>query len=251
MNPNLKWKALFILAVILLCIYGLVGLPKFPTSWAQVKQNFDQRIKLGLDLQGGTHMILQVQVQEALGLHCDTSIERLRRQMGESNITYEEIRRQDDAFPVVIGQRILVRNVNPDQIGAFRDLVRDSFADWDMAPAEGEPSGFRLTMKPSVVAQLRTDTLRQSVETIRRRIDALGLTEPIVAEHGRGENEILVQLPGEGDPTKAKQVIQAGGQLELRRVVSDRTFNSEAEAFASYGGKLPEGTELMRGRVED
>jgi preprotein translocase subunit SecD len=244
MNPNLKWKALFILVVILACIYGLVGQPAFPTSIAQVKQNLEQRIKLGLDLQGGTHMILQVQVQEAIGLNCDTTIERLRRQMGDGSITFEEIRRLDE-------QHILVRNLNPDQVGAFRDLIRDSFADWDLAPAEGEVSGYRLTVKPSVVAAIRTDTLRQSVETIRRRVDALGLIEPIVAEHGRGENEILVQLPGEGDPTRAKKVIQAGGQLELRRVVSDRPFNSEAEAFASYGGKLPEGTELMRGRAED
>jgi preprotein translocase subunit SecD len=243
MNPNLKWKALFILVVILACIYGLIGRPVFPTSVAQIKENFSRRIKLGLDLKGGTHMILQVQVQEAIGLHCDQSIERLRRQMGEGNVPYEEIRRLDE-------QHILVRNVNQDQVGAFRDLIRDSFTDWDMAPAAGEVSGFRLTMKPSVVAQLRTDTLRQSVETIRRRVDALGLTEPVVAEHGRGENEILVQLPGEGDPTRVEGVIQAGGQLELRRVVSDRSFASEAEAFASYGGKLPEGTELMRGRSE-
>ena len=66
MNPNLKWKALFILVVILLCVYGLIGLPTFPTSVAQVKDNFSKQIKLGLDLQGGTHLVLQVQVQEAI-----------------------------------------------------------------------------------------------------------------------------------------------------------------------------------------
>jgi len=243
MNPNLKWKALFILLVILLCIYGLVGLPSFPTSWAAVKDNFTQRIKLGLDLQGGTHMILQVQVQEAISLHCDQTVDRLRRQLQDRNLTVEEVRRVDDTH-------ILVRNVNPEQLADFRDLLRDVFADWDSAPAAGEVSGYMLTMKPAVVAQIRTETLRQSIETIRRRIDQLGLTEPIVAEHGSGENEILVQLPGEGDPTRAKAVIQAGGQLEMRRVAGERTFPSEAEAFAFYGGKLPEGTELMRGRLE-
>jgi len=66
MNPNLKWKALFILAVILFCIYFLFGYPVFPTSVAQMKDNFSKQIKLGLDLQGGTHLILQVQVQEAI-----------------------------------------------------------------------------------------------------------------------------------------------------------------------------------------
>ena len=60
MNPNLKWKAVFILLVILGCIYGLAGLPTFPTSVAQLKDNFSHQIKLGLDLQGGTHLVLQV-----------------------------------------------------------------------------------------------------------------------------------------------------------------------------------------------
>jgi preprotein translocase subunit SecD len=240
MNPNLKWKALFILSVILLCIYGLVGLPRFPTSWAKAKENFSQRIKLGLDLQGGTHMILQVQVQEAISLHCDQSVDLLTRQLRDRNINFEEIRREDDTH-------IKIRNVAPEQATAFLDLLRDTFPEWDAAPAAGEASGYTLTMKPVYIAQLRTDTLRQAVETIRRRIDQLGLTEPVVAEHGRGENEILVQLPGEGDPMRAKAVIQAGGQLELRRVAEERTFPSEAEALAAFGGVLPPGTELVRG----
>ena len=62
MNPNLKWKLVFILVVILGCLYFLFGSPSFPTSWQTVKDNFAQRIRLGLDLQGGTHLVLQVQV---------------------------------------------------------------------------------------------------------------------------------------------------------------------------------------------
>jgi preprotein translocase subunit SecD len=65
MNPNLKWKALFIFAVILLCIYAVIGYPDLPASLTALKNNFEHQIKLGLDLQGGTHLILQVQVQEA------------------------------------------------------------------------------------------------------------------------------------------------------------------------------------------
>ena len=77
MNPNLKWKALFIVAVILVCIYGLIGLPTFPTSLVQIKDNFSKQIKLGLDLQGGTHLVLQVQVQEAIAQETDQMVDRL------------------------------------------------------------------------------------------------------------------------------------------------------------------------------
>src|SRR2546422_2914895 len=108
MNPNLKWKALFIVAVILLCLYGLVGLPEFPTSWGQAKENFSRRIKLGLDLQGGTHLILQVQVQEAVSLETDQAVDRLTTQLRDKNIPYEEIRKVDDTH-------ILMRNVAPEK----------------------------------------------------------------------------------------------------------------------------------------
>ena len=77
MNPNLKWKVLFISLVILGCIYGLIGLPTFPTSVADLRNNFSQQIKLGLDLQGGTHLILQVQMQEAIAQETDQTVDRL------------------------------------------------------------------------------------------------------------------------------------------------------------------------------
>ena len=244
MNPNLKWKALFILAVILLCIYGLIGLPTFPTSVAGIKDNFAKQIKLGLDLQGGTHLVLQVQVQEAIAQETDQMVDRLTQQLRDKNIHYEEIRRVDDTH-------ILVRNVDSGQVSAFRDFVQQQYgALWDTAPAAGEVSGYTLTLRPGAVAQIQENTMTQSLETIERRINLLGLTEPTIQRRGRNENEILVQLPGEGDPARAKGVIQAGGQLELRLVADPRTYASQSEALTAHGGILPPGTELMSGRNE-
>ena len=71
MSANLKWKAIFIAGVILVCVVGLVGIPDVPKSLSVLKSNFSNRIKLGLDLQGGTHLILQVQVQEAVSQETD------------------------------------------------------------------------------------------------------------------------------------------------------------------------------------
>ncbi|HKW87625.1 MAG TPA: protein translocase subunit SecD [Candidatus Acidoferrales bacterium] len=240
MNPNLKWKAIFITAIILICIYGLLAVPDFPRSWAAVANNFESRIQLGLDLRGGSHLVLQVQVQEAIGAHCDQAIDALKDAIHKQNLNVGEVRRVDDT-------NFLVLNVTPDASSALHDIVQNQFQEWSMAPAAGQPNGFQLTMKPSVVAALETQTMNQALETITRRIDAMGLTAPNVAFTGRGQNEILVELPGEGDPTRAKAVIQAGGQLQLQRVVDDNPYPSEAAALAAHGGVLPAGTELVPG----
>jgi preprotein translocase subunit SecD len=244
MNPNLKWKAVFIVVVILGCIYGLLGLPTFPTSAADLKSNFAHQIKLGLDLQGGTHLILQVQVQEAIAQETDQTVDRLTNQLRAKNIRYDEVRRVDDTH-------IVVRNIPSEQLSDFRDLVAAQLQNvWDMSPTAGEPSSYTLTLRASAIAAIKDQTMQQSLETIERRINALGLTEPTIQIHGRNDNEILVQLPGEGDPSRAKAVIQAGGQLELRLVEDPSPYPSQTAALAAHGGVLPPGTELVPGRPE-
>src|SRR5271156_2913436 len=240
MNSQLKWKFIFIAAVILACIYGLVGLPDFPTSAAAVKNNFADRIKLGLDLKGGSHLVLQVQIDEAIGFRCDQAVDQLSKQTRDKNIIVGETRRVDN-------EHILVRDVAPSSVSALKDLVNSQFQEWNLTPAAGEASGYLLIMKPSVVSDLRKNTMDQSLETIERRINALGLTEPTIAFTGRSDDEILVQLPGEGDPTRAKAVIQAGGQLQLTLVVGDQTYPSDAAALAANGGVLPAGSMILPG----
>ncbi len=243
MNSQLKWKFVLIAGAILLCIYGVIGLPVFPTSGTQIKQNLADRIKLGLDLKGGSHLVLQVQVQEAIGQRCDQTVDLLTRQLHDKHIGFGEIRRVDDTH-------ILVRDVDPATSADFRDLINSQLTDWSTAPAAGENNGYLLTLKPSVIADLRTQTMDQSLETITRRINGLGLTEPTIAFTGRGEDEILVQLPGEGDPTRAKSVIQAGGQLALTLVADEQTYPSQSAALAAHGGVLPQGTEIVPGRSD-
>src|ERR1700678_1310040 len=243
MNSQIRWKFILILIVILICLYGLLGLPTFPTSLTQVKANLADRIKLGLDLKGGSHLVLQVQVDEAIGQRCDQAVDQLTKQLREKKLVVGDIRRVDDTH-------IEVDNVDTNTSGAFRDVVTTQFSDWAMSPAAGVVNGYLLTMRPTVIADLRHETMEQALETITRRINALGLTEPTIAFTGRGDNEILVQLPGEGDPTRAKAVIQAGGHLSLNRVADDQTYPSKAAALAAKGGVLPPGTEILPGRSD-
>jgi protein-export membrane protein SecD len=242
MNPNLKWKALFILAVILFCLYAIIGLPTFPTSVSQLKSNFEHQIKLGLDLQGGTHLILQVQVQEAIAQETDQTVDRISTALRTKNIRYDEVRRVDDTH-------VIVRNIPSDQVAQFRDIIHDTYEGiWELGTAPGDPNGYLLSMRPSAISQIQETTMQQSLETIERRINALGLTEPTIQPHGRKDNEILVQLPGEGDPGRAKQVIQAGGQLELKLVEDPTPYPSQAAAMSAHGGVLPPGTEIVQGK---
>jgi preprotein translocase subunit SecD len=245
MNPNLKWKFVFIVLVILGCIYGLVGLPSFPTSVAQLKDNFSHQIKLGLDLQGGTHLVLQVQTQEAVAQETDQMVDRVTTWLRGKNIHYDEVRRVDDTH-------VLMRNVDPARFSEFRDYINQQFANfWDMSPAAGDPSGYMLTLRGAAIAQIQETTMTQSLETIDRRINALGLTEPTIQlRGGRNSNEILIQLPGEGDPSRAQRVIKEGGQLELRLLEDPVVYSSETEALSKHGGVLPPGTELLPGRAE-
>src|SRR6202008_1292758 len=120
MNPNLKWKALFISAVILLCIYSVIGYPDFPTSLTALKTNFENSIKLGLDLQGGTHLILQVQVQEAISQETDQTLDHLMTALRDKSIRYDELRKLNDT-------QILVHNLAAEQAGIARNLIADQF----------------------------------------------------------------------------------------------------------------------------
>src|SRR5579864_2109907 len=136
MNPNLKWKAVFIVLVIVGCIYGVVGLPTFPTSVAQLKDNFAHQIKLGLDLQGGTHLVLQVQVQEAVSQETDQMVDRITTWLRGKNINYDEVRRVDDTH-------ILAHNIDPARLTEFRHYANQQFRNvCNMSPTAGDPSRY-------------------------------------------------------------------------------------------------------------
>src|ERR1700722_4179822 len=116
MNSQLKWKFVFITLVLVACIYGVIGLPAFPTSATQLKANLADRIHLGLDLKGGSHLVLQVQVEEAIAQRSNQAVDQLSKQLHDKNINFSEIRQVDDTH-------ILVRGVDPATSADFRDIV--------------------------------------------------------------------------------------------------------------------------------
>src|SRR5208282_5164795 len=146
----------------------------------------------------------------------------------EKNVVVGDVQRQSDT-------QILVRGVDSSTSGTFRDIVTQQFTDWTMTPAAGEANGYLLTFKPSLLADLQRNTMDQSLETIKRRIDALGLTDPTVAVTGRGADGVLVELRGEGDAARAVAVIKAGGQVQYRFVMVEKAYPHAAAVLAAHG----------------
>src|SRR5262249_22165201 len=119
-----------------------------------------------------------------------------------------------------------------------------------MSPAPGQPNSYVWTLRANARAATEESTMTQTLETIERRINALGLTEPTIQPRGgNNANEIIVQLLGEGDPTRVKGVIAEGGQLELRSVEDPQTYPSVSVYMAQHTVLLA-GAELLLGRSE-
>ena len=236
MKRNLVYRTLLIAAVVLACVGGIFGLPN---SWEKAKANAAQRIRLGLDLKGGTHLILQVHVEEAVAAETDQTVDRLKELLRRREISYGEVRRGEG------NTQILVEGIPSEQSGEFRDLLSEQFSViWDYA--SGANSEWSLRMKQSAVLAVQDDAVKQSVETIRRRVDGKGLKEPGIQQHGRGEHEILVQLPGVDDPAEVKELMQETGMLEIKEVKDQQPYSSPERARAAKGGVLPQDSVILR-----
>jgi preprotein translocase subunit SecD len=243
MKKNLTWKIAVIVVVLLVFVFGFLGLPK---NWSGkgLVAAMQERINLGLDLKGGTHLILQVMVNDAINADTDQAADRLKEDLRTANVPYNEITKPD---PQNAPERVVVRGVPPENSADLRRLVQDRLSEYDLA--SGAENSWTLTMKPSVLTELKNRAVAQAIETIRNRIDSLGVAEPTIQEHGLGEHQILVQLPGVDDPARVKDIIQSTAMLEIRQSLGG-PFPSEQAAYQANSGTLPPNAILMKGRTE-
>ena len=242
MNKNLLWKLLFILGIMLFFLFGILGIPK-GVKGQDLLTALTDHIHLGLDLKGGTHLILQVQVNDAVNVDAQSAIEALKDQFRSRKIDYTDISQSD---PQNNPDRIVIKGV---QAGARSDLisiVQDRLPEYDVT--SGAADTWNMTMKPNMLTDLKNKAVSQAIETIRNRIDALGVSEPTIQEHGLGQYQILVQLPGVDDPGRVKEIMQNTAMLEIKQVMSG-PYSSQQAALQDKGGILPVDQLLLPGNT--
>jgi preprotein translocase subunit SecD len=243
MNKNLGWKLALSIGFLLVCLYGIFGTPQSWTGQGLLAA-LQERIHLGLDLKGGTHLILQVQVNDAVNVETDNVVERLKDSFSKRKIHYQDIEKPD---PVNNPDQILIKGVGPDSSSDMRSIVSDTLPEYDLT--SGAENNWTLAMKAQALRDLKDRAVAQAIETIRNRVDKLGVSEPVIQEHGLGQYQILVQLPGVDDRGRVKQIMQSTALLEIRQSLSgNQSYPDEQSALAASNGVLPANAVLLHGQ---
>ena len=241
MNKNFLLKFAFIVGTVLFFLFGIFGLPKSFSGQGLLAAVGDH-IHLGLDLKGGTNLILQVQVNDAVNVVAQTAVEVLKDQLRNRKIDYTDINQSD---PQNNPDHILVKGVQPSARADLLAIVRDRLPEYDVTG--GPDNSWNLAMRPSALVDLKKKAVTQAIDTIRNRVDALGVSEPTIEEHGLGEYQILMQLPGIDDSGRVKELVQSTAMLEIKQM-TDGPYPSEQAALQAKGGITPADSLLLRGQ---
>jgi preprotein translocase subunit SecD len=241
MNKNFLWKLAFIVGTVLFFLFGIFGIPKSFTGQGLLTALTDH-IHLGLDLKGGTHLILQVQVSDAVNVVAQNAVEVLKDQLRNRKIDYTDVSQAD---PQNNPDQIVLKGVQPSARGDLLDIVHQRLPDYDING--GSQNTWTLAMKPSALNDLKNKAVTQAIDTIRNRIDALGVSEPTIEPHGLGQYQILVQLPGVDDSGRVKDIMQSTAMLEIKQM-TDGPYPSEEAARQAKGGIVPADSLLLPGQ---
>ena len=224
MAKNLRWKVGGIAVVVVVAVFAV-----YPP---------EDQIRLGLDLRGGVHLVLRVQTDDALRVETETSAEQLSEQAIVDGIVLTSV-------TAVSPTEIRIQGVPPDRDQELRRIADELLqAIYDRESGAGGASTYR--MRPGVERALREESVRQALQTIERRVNELGVAEPIVAPHGVSGDQILVQLPGVEDVAGAKEIIRSTGLLEIK-LVEDGPAPSREMLLQTRSGVLPSDMEVVFG----
>jgi preprotein translocase subunit SecD len=240
MNRNFLLKLGLIVATVLFFLFGIFGIPKSFSGQGLLAAVADH-IHLGLDLSGGTHLILQVQVNDAVNVVAQNAMEVLKEQLRTRKIDFADITQPDQPNNP---DHLVLKGVQPGARGDLLSIVQERLPEYDITGAPDNT--WNLSMKPSALKDLKSKAVTQAIQTIRNRIDALGVSEPTIEEHGLGDYQILVQLPGVDDFGRVKDIMQSTAMLEIKQSLGG-PYPSEQAALQDKGGVIPSDSLLLPG----
>ena len=223
MMKNVRMRLSLTVAVIALAVLAF-----YPPS---------TKVNLGLDLKGGVHLVLKVQTDDALRSETEITSERLRDTLTRNNVQFSNIE-------VSAADEFRISGVTDDS--GLRDATADVETTFNRDSSGGV---YTFKIKPNIANQLRDEAVTQALQTIERRVNELGVAEPVVARYS-GREQILVQLPGVSDVQRAKQVIRATAQLQIRLVENPTPFSSREAALQAFNNVLPSDVEILPGRLD-
>ncbi len=245
MQKNLRWKFLFIVAIMVVSLYMFAS-PEWGTG-----ARWFSRINLGLDLKGGMHLVLQVVTADALNQELDQDAQRIANDLKDKKITFDAAKRGN-------GLEVDITGVDSAQTKDAYDYLNQLYNRKYTIHSKttGSKTDYALSMMASIIRQMQESTVQQALDTIERRVNSLGVTEPTIQIYGGGggqvADELIVELPGIDDFDRVKGIIQDTAQLTLCMVKKDNggPFNTIDVAVQANGGKIPEGFRIMPFRDE-
>jgi len=229
-----RWKVIVILATLILGC--LAAVPSFlaPATLAALPKWLPKNtFVLGLDLQGGSHLLLEVDFATVIRERMESLVDTVRGELRKERIQYERLGATADGVSFVVR--------NPAEVEKARELVRGLDNDFTATASEG--GRIVMTLKPEALRQRRLATVDQSIEIVRRRIDETGVREPSIQR--QGEDRIVVQLPGLDDPERMKRLLGRTAKMTFH-LLDER--GSVEDALA---GRVPAGSQLLPGAEAD
>ncbi len=262
MHTTLKLKIGLLCTIIIFSIMTLVPsfYPQAPDWWK--KYLAPEGLKLGLDLQGGMHLVLRVDLDKAVENSLELAAGDLKESLADKGITAVQL---DSGDP----KKIVFTLPNTGAVDTVDEVIKNDFPNLDIK-VEAEKGSFpriTLQLKPEEVEFINKNAVSQSLEIIRNRIDQFGVAEPVIVR--QGENEIVVQLPGVKDPKRAMDLIGQTAQLEFKLVADDAGIDlnkliheaiqagqwqwgqDRKQLNLALQGRLPKGTEIYFQRIVD
>jgi preprotein translocase subunit SecD len=239
-KKNLLQRSIIIAIVTLVGLYIVVGPRHRPTRHdftpAGLKETLAANIHLGLDLKGGSHLVMRVKTDEFLKTLTETNALAVQSTAKDAGFAPKDVK----AVTSPGNYKIVFEATDASKLNEIQDAVKKvGLADWAVSTSGNT---ITWTLTPTAQRTLAEQATDQAEKIIISRLDAVGVAEPLVQRHGaQGSHEILVQMPGIQDPERVKQLLKAESKLELVHVVSPpspnlKTYDSEQEAITSLGG---------------